>query len=207
MCIRDRSTWDQKRMKLLLLSILLLVSSAQGYEVKGNEAVDDIEMFMRGLLDAWGKRGENVTALVNCINNLEKVINLAKKIINDILTKDLDFRTIMDTLANFFILLRDSYTEYLDCVNGPAIFLEMFGRVRNMTAWEMLNKALTRIQLYGEELWGDLMKGMQGVRNEAYYDIGYGFGGFVEVLLLMKDKCWISYYDACFMIASKFLLY
>lgn len=180
-------------MKFLFLSMLLLATMSHGLKlvVKSAEPKDvfeDIFKVFKGWLDSWGEEGEDVKNVTLCVNSTHGVVNIIKNIVKIIKEGDFSAQKIIALSGELFLLTKVGLDGYFACIEVPPLFLEIVKRFEGKTAMDIVERILTRIHAKNEELWAALKQGIEGIINGNYYGIGYGFGKFIEVILLKNDE-------------------
>ena len=178
-------------MKSLIFTLLLLLSFTQGYKLVRREiekdVVEDISLILKGWIDSWQKRGEDMNNITACYNSTKGSANTIAEIVKLIIKGNFTYDVIMKILHNLFKLTKQLIDEFNVCKKAGGLFIDIINRLKEMTPYKILERILTRIYQYNEELWESLSKGIGGIKYRKYYDIGYGLGDFIEVLLLMND--------------------
>ena len=179
-------------MKSLIFTLLLLLSFTQGYKLVRTEIekdiIKDISYIFDGWIQSWETRGENMKDISDCYLNTRRSAYTIKEIIEIIIEGNLTYKEIMNLIHRLFILIKDIIGEYRMCKNAGKLFIDMINRIKGMTPYKILERVLTRIQEYGRDLLESLSRGINGIKKRIYYDIGYGFSDFIEVILLMNDR-------------------
>lgn len=173
--------------------MLLLVTMSHGLKlvVKREEAkdvIEDIFKIFKGWLDSWREEGEDVKNVTLCVNSTYDVAKGVRNIVKIIVAGNFSIEMIIKLAGELFLLTKLALNEYLFCKEVPPLFLEIAKRFEGMTAMDIVERILTRIHGQNEELWAALKQGLEGILYGNYYGIGYGFGKFIDVILLKNDK-------------------
>ena len=179
-------------MKSLIFTLLLLLSFTQGYKLVRREIKKDITkdvfLIFKGWIESWKEHGENMGNITACYNSTEDVAKTVTKIVRTIKRGKFNFTVVVELLGDLFTLTKELMYGYNICKDAGGLFIEMINRLKKLALRGILARIIDRIYDYNDVLWKSFLEGMDGIMYRDYYNIGHGFGNFIEVLLLMNDE-------------------